>query len=601
MLTALAVAVALTGAVAAPAAEGTPPRAEPPKDWDEAVGLWISRGPGHTRPVADLQRVHNGTIAASRLLAAAQRRQLATLPCLRVLQTLREMQWRKPGAKFGCFRWYWEETEPVDTNAAFFIGGPLIVLDFAYGDQLDAESRTLLAAMLTDLRVWFDGQASKLTTIYPNKYMADIVYAWLLAEKAGDVNGQQKLATIMHQAAREWRDGHWGWGEHLSDGYCAVLIDQLSTLLLLSQKLPDDLRTEYQGLLDELLAIEDAYGNRPRVPTIRSYAFDSVPSHVNFRERVRAVGGADPRHMVPPEPGSVAPPIKTGFSNPLLYDLDWHAKMPPRAAPQKDIRIATGGGAEAVCRAETDMLLGTLTRYPILPNTDRETSGLSWQTMPVAFVRNGTDWGFLRFYAKEGGRERGFPALEKHSAFLSNALSIHEKPVPVGRTWSIQHGGDAVVLRIMPVVPASWDAYEDHLQIVRPTGRVTELPTGGPMSGLDLSYPERTFSVRLVPLEAAGTIQRTDLSFSKDNPAIRWGLRLTGDPLHRLKRVVTLWGLSMDGPISEAPKMEPVAGDGDGSLRVTWSWKTRTWRLRIDPAAETALVEERDLGQATAP
>ena len=593
--------VVLTGVIASPAAEGTALRAAPPKDWDEAVGLWISRGPGHTRPVADLPHVHNGTIAASRLLGAAQRRQLATVPCRRVLESLREMQWRKPGPKFGCFRWYWEETEPVDTNAAFFIGGPLIVLEFAYGDQLDEQTRPLLTAILKDLKVWFDGQAAKLTTIYPNKYMADLVYAWLLAEKADDTAGQAKLATIMHQAAREWRDGHWGWGEHLSDGYCGVLIEELSTLLLLSKTLPDVLRTEYQGLLDELLAIEDAYGNRPRVPTIRSYAFDSVPSHVNFRERVRAVGGADPRHMVPPEPGSVASPIKTGFSNPLLYDLDWHAKMPPRAAPQKDIRIATGGAAAAVCRAEADMMLGTLTRYPILPNTDRETSGLSWQTMPVAFVRNGTDWGFLRFYAKEGDRERGLPALEKHSAFLSNALSIKEKAVPVGRTWSVQHGGDAVVLRIMPVVPASWDVYEDHLQIVRPTAQSTELPAGGPMSGLDLSYPERTFSVRLVPLEAGGTIQRTDLSFSKDDPAIRWGLRLAGDPLHRLERVVTLWGLSMDGPISEAPKMEPLAGAGDGSLRVTWRWKTMTWRLRIDPAAETAMAEERDPEQATAP
>jgi hypothetical protein len=596
----------LTGVVAAQAAEGTTPSAAPPKDWDETVGLWIRRGPGHTRPVAHLPQIHNGVGAANRLLGAAQRRQLANEPCVRVLQTLREMQWGKPGPKFGCFRWYWEETEPVDTNAAFFIGGPLIVLDFAYGDQLDAESRTLLTAILKDLKVWFDGQAPKLTTIYPNKYMADLVYAWLLAEKAGDTAGQAKLATIMHQAAREWRDGHWGWGEHLSDGYCGVVIEQLSILLLLSKTLPDDLRTEYQGLLDELLAIEDAYSNRPRVPTIRCYAFDSVPSHLNFRERVRAVGGADPRHMVPPEPGSRAPPANTRLSSPLLYDLDWHKKMPPRAAPQKDIRIATGGGAEAICRAEPDMMLGTLTRYPILPNTDREISGLSWQTMPVAFVRNGTDWGFLRFYAREGERERGFPALEKRSAFLSNALSIREKPVPVGRTWSIQHGGDAVVLRIMPVVPASWDAYEDHLQIVRPTGRVTELPTGGPMSGLDLSYPERTFSVRLVPLEAGGTIERTDLSFSNDSPAIRWGLRLFGDPLHRLKRVVTLWGLSMNGAIDEPPKIEPLADAADGSVRVEWIWKngsrqTTAWRLQIDPTADNAMVEEHESGSQTTP
>jgi hypothetical protein len=509
------------------------------------------------------------------------------------------MQWRKPGAKFGCFRWYWEETEPVDTNAAFFIGGPLITLEFAYHDQLDSETQALLNAILKDLKIWFDGQASKLTTIYPNKYMADIVYDWLLVEKAGDTDGRGKLEKIMHQAAREWRDGHWGWGEHLSDCYCAVLIDELSTLLLLSKTLPDSLRTEYQGLLNELLAIEDAYSNRPRVPTIRCYAFESVPSHINFRERVRAVDGADPRHVVPPEPGSGPLPAKTKYSSPTLYDSKWHEKIPPRAAPQKDIRIAAAGGAEAVCRAETDMMLGTITRYPILPNLDREGSGLSWQTMPVAFVRNGTDWGFLRFYAKEGKRERGFPALEHHWAYLSNALSLKEKPLPVGKTWSIQYGGDAVVLRIMPVVPASWDAYEDHLQLIRPTGKLTELPAGGPMRGLDLAYPERTFSVRLVALVDGGQIQRTDLSFSKDAPAIRWGLRLTGEPLHRLKRIAVLWGLSMNGHIREAPKIEPIAGAGGGIVRATWTRKARTWKLRIDPAAEKALVEERASDEGT--
>ena len=83
--------------------------------------------------------------------------------------------------------------------------------------------------------------------------------------------------------------------------------------------------------------------------------------------------------------------------------------------------------------------------------------------------------------------------------------------------------------------------------------------------------------------------------------AIRWGLRLEGEPLHRMKRVVTLWGLSMNGPIDAAPKLEPIAGAGDGSMRAQWIWKTRTWILRIDPEAEDALVEEDAKKAATAP
>lgn len=50
------------------------------------------------------------------------------------------------------------------------------------------------------------------------------------------------------------------------------------------------------------------------------------------------------------------------------------------------------------------------------------------------------------------------------------------------------------------------------------------------------------------------------------------------------------------------PKIEPLADADDGSVRVEWTWtngnrQTRTWRLRIDPTAEIALVEEQGSGQ----
>jgi hypothetical protein len=119
----------------------------------------------------------------------------------------------------------------------------------------------------------------------------------------------------------------------------------------------------------------------------------------------------------------------------------------------------------------------------------------------------------------------------------------------------------------------------------------THLPAAEPVNA------ER--EARLVPLVDGGQIQRTDLSSSDDDPALRWGLRLSDAPLHSLKRIVTLWGLSMNGPIREAPQIEPIADAGDGAVRATWTWKARTWKLRIDPAAEKALVEERTSDEGT--
>ena len=107
-----------------------------------------------------------------------------------------------------------------------------------------------------------------------------------------------------------------------------------------------------------------------------------------------------------------------------------------------------------------------------------------------------------------GGPARGVLIVLATAGLLLGATAAHAAQGTMPSAAPPKDWDDAVVLRIMPVVPASWDAYEDHLQIVRPTGRVTQLPTGGPMSGLDFSYPERTFSVRLVPLEAGDRSHR---------------------------------------------------------------------------------------------
>lgn len=568
-------------------------------DWDDAVGLWISKSHGHTKGVVGLDSNHSATTAAGRLLNAARDGKMETVPALRVLKTIRSMQCLKKDDKYGCFRWYWEEPEVADTNAAFFVGIPLILLDRVYLDRLDPASRAQLKAILKDLKVWFDKEAATLTTIYPNKYMGDLVCDWLLNEALDITAGREKLEDIMRRAASDWREKHWGWGEHMSDGYAVVLMDELSMLLLVSKKLPADIRKDYQGLLNELLAIEDAYGNRPRVPAIRSYAFDLIPSHVNYRDKVRDATGADSLHVAQsapaPGPWVLTPKFAPSTASPTLYQLGWHGKMPARSQPRKDISVALAADSEAVCRAEDDMMLGTITRYPLLPNTDAESWGLSWQSMPVAFLRQGSDWGFLRFYAKEGDRERGYPALERRWSYISSGLSAIEKPVPVGQTWSIQHGGDAVVLRIMPVVPASWSAYEDHLQVIRPSENgMKEIKTGKEgMCGLDFRYPERTFSVRAFPLSKGGNVKFDHVTLGKDSaPAIRWGLRFEGEPLHRLDKIVTLWGMSLNGPIENAPVITQTPGKHGQSFKIIWNWKGREWKLRIDLSGNKALFEE---------
>jgi len=249
-------------------------------DWDESVGLWRRSGSGHTIATRELREVHAGPTAADRLLAAGLDGQLADLPVGRVLAALESMQ-EVAGPQTGCFRWYYEDREIRDTNAAFFIGLPLIALRAEFADELAAPDRVVLDRMLNRLRTWCDREAANPMPRYPNKYLGDLVCAWLLAEQCG-VPAPAELPARMLDAARYWREQEWGWGEHMSDTYACVCLDELSMLLMLSKRLPPDVRTAYEQLRDELLRIDDLYAGGPRVPAIRSYAFRKAPTAVSY-------------------------------------------------------------------------------------------------------------------------------------------------------------------------------------------------------------------------------------------------------------------------------------------------------------------------------
>ena len=92
----------------------------PELSWNDELGLCRQAGPGHTAPVSRKDHVHNGVYSATRLGLLAQRGELDTQVALTTLRSFRAMQVQQKGNRQGCLRWYWEEEEPVDTNAAFF-------------------------------------------------------------------------------------------------------------------------------------------------------------------------------------------------------------------------------------------------------------------------------------------------------------------------------------------------------------------------------------------------------------------------------------------------------------------------------------------------
>jgi hypothetical protein len=550
--------------------------------------------------VVSTSRPHPAPAAAARLLLAAQAGQLQSVDVSAVLGAIRRMQTLDGGGDHGCLRWYWEEPRPVDKNASFFTGISLIALQCGHADQLDAAEHEALVQILKDLRTWCLAETAERGFHYPNRYLGDLVCAWLIGEIVGGAN-DDALRRRMLDASAYWKANGWGWGEHLSDTYAGICLDELSALLLLSNHLPDDVRVAYGGLFDDLLALDDAFGGLPRVPAIRSYAFDEPPTRVSYRDWVRPLppGGAPlpPRvsPAMPPDAGDVfrhGPPLGA-----TLYARGWHDLAAPRKPAATDLTIPCFGGAVATAHLAGDIRIGSLSRFPLMPGAERLKWGLAWQSFPVAFWRPQGDWGFLQWETRVGDERRAHPALDLATSYFDPALADTNDPPVVGQTYSIQSGGDVIVLRIMPAVAASWDALADRIRVINALVSPTVLPTSNGHAQMVLPYPGREVGVLCLPVSAGADVRlRIDSSGTKRT--VDWGPGFNRDALGKLSKVIVLWGLSVNGRVTTNPVIFAVAPAPDvprapeeHPFELRWQWPGKQWRLRIAPLDPLPLRE----------
>ena len=469
----------------------------------------------------------------------------------------------------------------MDTNAAFFTGLSLLVVRKCFADSLPARARALLDEILAGLAVWFGRAAAERTFYYPNKYLGDLVCAHLLGEALGR-GPDEALAGAMADAADYWQRNGWGWGEHLSDGYSRVCLDELSVLLMLSEHLSADVRRRYEALLAELLAVGDHFDGGPRVPAVRSYAFDAPPRWANYRDLVRrrAAGEAPPFGNLP----------AVGH---LLDRLGWHGRVPARLARARDLEVACFGGAVATARIEDDVRLGSLSRFPLMPSAEHPTWGLSWQCFPVALWHSQGDWGFCQWEAVERGSIRCHPATDKRSAYLHNALTGEVSPPVVGHTFAVQRGGNLVALRRMPAIPASWEALTDRFRLVGDSAAIERGPSGERWSQWLLRWGNRTVSLCHVDLTASAAPE-----MKREGGRVDWEVRRAAEDLRGRRGVVGLWAICLAGPIDCPPQLTEAGGipavcrvAEERAWELRWPWRDVTWRLRIDPLAGAPLAE----------
>lgn len=559
------------------------------KGFAEERGLWRSPAPAHTRPVAHMAGTHSGVCTAARLMSAAQLGVLDALPVARILSALKELQCTDGSHLHGCFKWYAEEPAPVDTNAAFFTGLNLILLADRYAGSFPEPARETLGTMLRELLVWFERECGTESAYYPNKFMGDVVCAWLLTEQVGTTDAKaEMLAAIMDRAADYWLGQHWGWGEHLSDGYAGVMLNELSALLLFARRLPEPLRKKYRRLFSALIDIEDAFGGGPRVPAIRTYAFGARPEVRPFRS---TVGSWSVRPELTAEIGAREHLV---FGH-LFHEQGWHDLAGPQKSVRERIEIECFGGAKAKAWVSAHARMGTLSRFPIMADTDHATWGLSWQTLPVAVSVGKDGWGFLRWHTREGGVDRFHPARDKHSAYLNNALTDTVAPPIVGWTDALQDGAHACVLRRMPALSRSWEFLSDQWVL-----------TG---SGVVVMREETNAEVCRLLLEVDG-VPLTVLFFSLGSgvrPCLRreagqviWDAFWPAELLKTRERMAGAWmiiaGKDVPCPPSPVPANVSENGrrirlDGDQAWRMNWPVSGRSVDVVVDPLAAIPIRE----------
>ncbi len=540
--------------------------------WDDAIGLF--RIPpdkkGHTLDCFGKRDLHSFPDSVSFLIYAAQTGRLKEIAGQRILENMNGCQFHD-GERRGQIKWFLEDRDKSDGNAPFFICVGLIPLKKYFPRALGKATLALLDAILAETRHYFLHKVRMGSCYYPNSYMGDLLFAWLLNELYGNQNDEKELRGFLKYSGKYWVEKHWGWGEHMSDSYAKVCCFELSMFLLMSKKLPDPIRRLYTRALQQLLDIEDIYGGKPRVPLIRSYAFDDSPRQTTFRSSIRP-WETDEEVSI-----SNLPPIA-----PLLHKLGWHRLLPPAIPPQADIEIPCFNRNFASACVLPDFRLGALNRYPIMESTPY----LQWQSFPVAFLHDDGDWGFLQWHSEEDGNCFSHPCHSKDYG-IDRGLSLKVRPPITGRTFSIRRGTHLIVLRHMPSLSMAWNRFADRLRIVNPSASYTEKTLSPNCSAICFQWPGgRTLSIARISLS----------DIPKHRPAVQSGNFLDWELEYRdfpnMNETVSLWAFAIDETINTVPKLDfaPMRyRPFDPECRpftLQWQIGKQFWNLQTDPVRQ---------------
>lgn len=456
--------------------------------WDN--GLLRRQGYGHTREVADLKVVHAGPDSSIAYVYGKITGTIDENTGRQILEGISTLQVRDAGdERYGAFRWYIEESKPIDTNAAFFIMAPLAILSLFSPASLSSGEARAINDMLEIAYNWFSKECRNPILFYTNKIISD----GALLTAIGKITGAEKYKEQSREFLNRWLDythkRGYGWGENLSRGYNGVTLQAFALIKKALDDNPSDriILEQFNQLEKDILDTFRFFDGYEFVPTIRSYNVNGLirlPSTLSNLAGVRGFGLADGFGAA--DNADLMQTLRKAITF-MIYDSrlyideeDYIKKgysdsLPVPRTKQTHIMddkysyswMGSNGG------------LGSINKFPVIDGSyQHKTWGLGWQCFPVSAIVYDKQVSFLRFNADCGDRKRNHPHKDKHRDFLDPSL-FSESYYPDVKTDCSQCNNTVIAIRSINKLRNRVKSISDSFDVQRFDGEVIELDARG--------------------------------------------------------------------------------------------------------------------------
>jgi hypothetical protein len=447
---------------------------------------------GHTAEASKVQEAHDGRSTAAYYVVGTALGVLEESQGLQILQALTELQITdKKSPHYGAFRWYREETRVNDSNAAFFILMPLVLLRIYMEEQVPSSHRELLDSMLDHGAAWFEHELKDPILYYSNKIVSDGALLLAISRIRGlSHHYEAGIAFFERWMDYTFRRG-WGWGENISLIYVGVTMNALRIASV-------SLHAENQGLQEQIQTVMDGLVDYVRfhegyefVPAIRSY---NTQGELHLSSLMWRIAGMETPPSIESETGGS---LWNGLSY-LLFEQELQmdtavSKLPiPRSRTE---RIMDSSYAHTWVGVTGR--IGSVNRFPVIAGSYQwPTWGLAWQSYPVSLAVEGHQVSYLRWYAHDGESIRIHPADYK-KAYLGPAL-FKESWYPDTQLRSDQQNNAVLVVRSMSRIHNEASELADEWVVHRWTGELRTVLGEDGREWTILQYPNS--AVLIAPL-----------------------------------------------------------------------------------------------------